>query len=308
MMNRLRSLLCVVGLCACTGTAQPPAPGALQRPRLEANALVASDATPLPLTVWGDAAHPQAIVIALHGMGDYANAFAMAGPEWAARGIVTYAPDQRGFGRSRPRGIWAGGATMRRDLTDAVTAVRDAHPGVPVFILGESMGGAVALSALCQPHPPIAGVILVAPAVWGRADMPWVYQAALWLTATVAPAMTFTGRGLDILPSDNLEMLRAYARDPLVQKETRADAIRGLVDLMDEARTAPACLIDPPPILFLYGAHDQIVPAVPTQAVAAALGRRTEVHKFPDGYHMLMRDRHGDIVRKTVADWVLHTP
>ena len=273
-------------------------------PRIEADELVTGDGTELPLTGW-KGENLRAIVVALHGMGDYGGAFAMAGPEWASRGIATYAPDQRGFGRAPMRGYRAGNDALRRDLCDLLAGVRAQYPGVPVFALGESMGGAVVLSALANASLPVDGVILVAPAVWSRADMPWAYRASLWLVAHVAPSLTLTGRGLDIWPSDNIEMLRAYSRDPLVIKQTRADAIWGLVNLMDEARAAPERLGPTPPILFLYGAHDQIVPAAATEATAKALGARADVRKFPDGYHMLMRDKHGDIVRNAVADWVL---
>ena len=79
-----------------------------------------------------------------------------------------------------------------------------------------------------------------------------------------------------IVPSDNVPMLRALGRDPLFQKKTRANALYGLVDLMDEARAAPAHLEDPPPILFLTGAQDQLIPAAPTKAVIAELGSRAD--------------------------------
>ena len=82
-------------------------------------------------------------------------------------GITTLAYDQRGFGLSPNPGIWAGAETMRADLNDALMAARARYPGVPVFALGESMGGAVVLTALALDAPPPAdGIILVAPAVW----------------------------------------------------------------------------------------------------------------------------------------------
>ena len=72
------------------------------------------------------------------------------------------------------------------------------------------------------------------------------------------PGLTLTGRGLKIKPSDNIAMLRALSRDPLVIKETRVDTIYGLVDLMDAA-LASAPLLDVP-LLVMYGAKDEIVP------------------------------------------------
>lgn len=238
-------------------------------------------------------------------MSDYSNAFDMPARWWATKGITTFAYDQRGFGESPHPGLWAGGDAMRGDLADFVDAARARYPNVPVYAMGESMGGAVVLSSLAVPRPLHAdGVILVAPAVWSRRDMPMPYRAALWVTAHTVPWKTFTGKGLKIWPSDNIEMLRKLARDPLFQHQTRADAIYGLANLMDEARRAPEHLNNPPEILIVYGARDQIIPREPTEAVIAALGKRARVNRYERGYHMLLRDLEGKAVWTDVLDWI----
>jgi alpha-beta hydrolase superfamily lysophospholipase len=275
------------------------------------DAILARDGTKLPMRHWDAEGRPRAVIVALHGMSDYSNAFDMPSKVWAKMGITTIAYDQRGFGRSEKTGIWAGADTMRSDLVDAVAAARARYPGVPVFALGESMGGAVVLTALASAQPRFNpdGVILVAPAVWSRGDMPLTYRAALYLGAHLLPGMilsnTAAGRVVTIIPSDNVALLRELARDPLFQKKTRTDTLFGLVNLMDEARTAPLALKTAPPILLLYGANDQIIPAKPTQAVIAALGPKATVKRYEHGYHMLLRDLDGKSVDKDLADWVL---
>jgi alpha-beta hydrolase superfamily lysophospholipase len=194
---------------------------------------------------------------------------------------------------------------MRQDLDDFVDAARARYPGVPVYALGESMGGAVVLSDLASPRPPhVDGAILIAPAVWSRDDMPVAYRAALWLAAHLVPWMHFSGEGLHIVACDNIAELRKLSRDPLYQHAARADQVHGLVNLMDEAREAPARLSNPPPILLLYGARDQVIPAPPTEAVIAALGPRAEVHRDGNGYHMLLRDLDGASQTQIVTDWI----
>ncbi len=137
-----------------------PAIEQVQEDGVPVDRYVTRDGTKLGLTHW-DAPMPRAVIVALHGMNDYSNAFAMPAPWWATRGISTYAYDQRGFGRSPQRGIWPGGDLMRRDLADFVDVMRRRHPNVPVFVLGESMGGAVAMSAFASDMPPRAdGLIL----------------------------------------------------------------------------------------------------------------------------------------------------
>jgi alpha-beta hydrolase superfamily lysophospholipase len=229
----------------------------------------------------------------------------MPGEWWAQHGIATLAYDQRGFGQADHPGLWAGGDELRRDLDDAIDAARVRYPGIPVYALGESMGGAVILSSLATGDAPKAdGIILVAPAVWSRSDMPLVYRTTLWLAAHTVPWLHVSGNGLKIWPSDNIAMMRALAHDPLFQHETRADAVYGLVDLMDEARHAPEHFAGAPPILLLYGKNDQVIPAPPTEAVVAALGGKAEIHRYDHGYHMLLRDLDAQIVWQDALTWI----
>ena len=289
-------------------------------PQVTADAIVARDGTRLPLRHWDAEGAPRAVIVALHGMSDYSNAFDMPGKVWAKLGITTLAYDQRGFGLSDKPGVWAGADAMRADLNDAIAAARARYPGVPVFALGESMGGAVVLTALASDNPPRTdasadapilktdGIILVAPAVWSRGDMPLTYRAALFLAAHLVPGMILSNNAaksvVKIVPSDNVPMLIALGRDPLFQKKTRTDTLYGLVNLMDEARIAPDSIKTAPPILFLYGANDQVIPAKPTQAVIAALGGKADVKHYERGYHMLLRDLEGESVDKDAADWI----
>lgn len=270
---------------------------------IAADRYVTRDGLKLGLMHW-DANTPQAVIVALHGMSDYSNAFAMPAPYWAARGITTYAYDQRSFGRSPQSGIWPGSDIMRRDLVDFVDVVRMRHPGLPVFVLGESMGGAVAMTAFASSTPPHAdGLILVAPAVWSRATMPLLYRVALWTTAHSIGSWNLSGRGLKIMPSDNIEMLRANGRDPLFQKSARADAVYGLAALMDEAyQSAP--YLRKKPLLFVYGGNDQIIPKRPTETVRSELGPNAVVKFYPTGYHMVLRDLDHEPRWTDVANWV----
>ena len=312
----LSGLAALILLVSCAPTFAPQLEGS-RVPMVTDEAIVARDGTRLSLRRWEAtgqyAGKPRAVIVGLHGMSDYSNAFAMPGAVWAKEGITTLAYDQRGFGKSEQPGVWAGADAMRSDLNDAVAAARARYPGVPVFALGESMGGAVVLTALASANPPAAdGIILVAPAVWSRADMPLTYRVALFLGAHLVPGMILSnnaaGRVVKIVASDNNEMLRALGRDPLFQKQTRTATLYGLVNLMDEARTAPEKMkeghITSPPILFLYGANDQIIPAKPTEAVIAGLAGKAEVKRYEHGYHMLLRDLEGESVDHDIAGWI----
>jgi alpha-beta hydrolase superfamily lysophospholipase len=313
-------LAAVLAACAGQGTGHLSAPGALGNavppsgpplaPRLADKVLIADDGTPLPLRVWLPKGKPRAVILALHGFNDYSHAFAGPGEALAKDGIATYAYDQRGFGEAPLRGRWPGQRQLTDDLATASRLVRAEHPDVPLYLLGESMGGAVVISAVTgatgTPPPEADGIILVAPAVWGRDTMNVFERTALWTGDALFPSMTLTGRGLKIKPSDNIGMLRALARDPLVIKATRVDTLKGLVDLMDAALGAAPRVRTP--MLLLYGDRDEIIPQEATRRWIAGLppagARDRRIAWYPEGYHMVLRDLEGPLVWRDVASWI----
>lgn len=272
--------------------------------RIDHDRFVTADGTALPLRSWFPATAPvRAVIIALHGFNDYSNFFAAPGTFLATHGIASYAYDQRGFGGAPGRGLWAGTAAYTDDLGSFVTVIRKRHPGVPLYLLGDSMGGAVTMVAMTQKNTPhVDGVILVAPAVWGRATMPWYQRWLLAVTSHTLPWLELTGKGLDIVPSDNTPMLRALGRDPLVIKDTRVDALHGLTDLMDEALQRADTLRVP--ALIQYGRHDQVIPKEPMLALLGKLPGTARTALYDNGYHMLLRDLHADQPLTDIATWI----
>ena len=286
--------------------------------RFTGTEFIAADGARLPLRKWLPQGPVRAVILALHGFNDYGNAFEMPAKVWAARGIATYAYDQRGFGGAPGRGSWAGEGALAVDAVVATRILRRAYPGRPLYLLGESMGGAIGTLAVTgamsgviagpdgMPRADVDGIILSAPAVWGRATMDLWPRVALFAAARFFPTANLSGRGLRIVASDNLPMLQALARDPLVLKGARVDTVYGLVDLMDSALAAAPRL--DAPMLLLYGAHDEIVPPRPLAEFVANLPpeprRPRRLAYYPGGYHLLLRDLAGGTVAEDVASWI----
>jgi alpha-beta hydrolase superfamily lysophospholipase len=269
-----------------------------------AGVFVSFDGTRLPMQMWpavgkdGEPVEPirpvepWAVIVALHGMNDYAEAFLLPAPCWAAHGITTYAYDQRGFGRSPGRGVWGGTDLMAQDLRTAVALARAAHPGAAIAVVGESMGGAVAIAAFASDNPPAAErLVLASPAVWGWDAQPLTYRAALWLTAHIAPGSRVEAPDWlvrHIRASDNIEELQRMGRDRNMIFRTRADTLYGLVSLMQQARVEIGRVHAP--VLFQYGAHDQIVPKAAAVYAASHLKPTDRSAYYADGHHLLTRD------------------
>lgn len=274
-------------------------------PQIVNEKLLTGSSKVLPVRSWlpADGRPARAVIVALHGFNDYSNAFVNPGYYFSARDIAVYAYDQRGFGDTEERGIWAGKDNLMADLKQMVLAVRELHPDAPLYVLGESMGGAVVINALAQPDfPPIEGAILSAPAVWGSKAMPGYYRAALWTGAHTVPWMELTGSNLNILATNNIPLLRQMGRDPLIIKETRIDAVYGIVGLMDDAyENASEVKV---PLLLLYGMNDQVIPGKPIFDITDTLRTRYKLAYYPKGFHMLLRDLTSEVVMDDVIAWV----
>ena len=316
----LAASLALLAACAPTGPDSPgpqvaamqPTPLPPRSPAALTDALfTTTDGEPLPVRRWLPEGPPRAIILALHGFNDYSKAFDAPAKEWAKHGIATYAYDQRGFGGAPRRTLWPGSAALATDAVTAATLLRARYPLTPLYLLGESMGGAVAILAVTGatgiPPAAVDGVILSAPAVWTRESMQFLPRLALWAGVRMFPGWVLTGESLHILASDNIPMLIALSKDPMVIKGARIDTIYGLVDLMD--RTIEAAPRLTAPLLLMYGAHDALIPADPLRAFVAALpavtARRDRLAYYRSGYHMLLRDLGGKQVADDVASWML---
>ena len=283
-----------------------------RNPSLNADYFIAHDGVRLPIRRWKSKSHvPQAIILAVHGFNDYSNFFSSAGTFLAKNNITTYAFDQRGFGAALKRGLWPGVKALTKDLINLTLLIRKCYPKIPLYLFGESMGGGVIMVTVKNARERsqelgLSGVILSAPAVWGRQFMPWYQSTALWIAAHTFPKIKLTGKSLKVKASDNKAMLRALGNDPLIIKETRVDAIYGLTNLMDEAIEAAPYMNEP--LLVLYGKKDEIIPKIPTFEMLSRLPENTQINQkiilYNNGYHMLTRDLQAKKVWGDILNWI----
>lgn len=294
----------MLAAAACTPRLEPAGP-AVSPPALTDNTIDMADGAQLPMRRWLPGGPPRAIVLGLHGFNDYSKSFETPGQYWATHSdIATYAFDQRGFGGAPNRGLWAGHRTLARDIVTATALLRRAHPGVPLFVAGESMGGALAMIAAADFDLQADGLILLAPALRGRPYLGAVPRFSLWLLSRLIPWYPLTGQGVRVQASDNIEMLRALGRDPLYIRETRVDSIYGLVNAMDAAIETPDRLEIP--ALVVYGARDELIPKKPTfdmiHRLSGRIGHRSAV--YDGGWHMLLRDLKAEVVMRDISAWI----
>lgn len=310
-MKRLAIILAALLLTACTPLvvqqAGKPELG-FQGPRLERDAFVSFDGARLGLTSWTATTpgEPWAVIVGVHGMNDYSNAFHLAAPWWASQGVTTIAYDQRGFGRSPQRGVWGGDDLMVEDLRTITALARAKYPHAIIAVAGESMGGAVTIEAFASDRPPAADrVVLLSPAVWGWSTQPLPNKTLLWFAARFTGPKVYTPPDWlvsKVSPTDNRDELIAMGKDPLMVWGARSDTIYGLVQMMQRAWEEVGQV--KAPAIYFYGAHDQIIPKKAAFSAAKKLKPGDRSAYYAKGYHLMTRDHQGPVVWADILAFV----
>jgi alpha-beta hydrolase superfamily lysophospholipase len=306
--HALAALAVMISLAACAPIVQRAgAPGVgFQGPRLEADDFVSYDGERLAMRRWEPQGEPWAVIIGLHGMNDYSNTFHLAAPYWAADGIATYAYDQRGFGASPGRGVWAGDGLMTEDLRTFTALIRQRYPQAIIAVAGVSMGGSIAIETFASDRPPAADrLILLGPGVWGWSNQPIPYAAALWITAHTARSMVLNPPDFlvdHVQPSDNREELIRMGRDKLMIWGARTDTLYGVVGAMEHAQQDIGRI--KAPVAYLAGERDKIIPRAPTLRAAHHLKPTDRSAYYADGYHLLLIDHEAPLVYRDVESFI----
>jgi len=293
-------------LSACAPTVAPTAiPGAAidRTPALSTDRYTAADGTALPVTFWPAEGQPKAVILGLHGFGDYRKAWDEPAQLWAKEGITTVAYDQRGFGASPTRGRWPGTDALATDAKAMVQLLRARYPCLPIYLVGESMGGAVALVAADR-GAEVDGLVLLATALRSRDTIGPMASASLWFFAHTLPWLPSGPTSIDYKPTDNPATLDKLRTDPMILRQVRLDMGYGLVDLMDDARDSAGRVGSP--YLLLHGLGDRIVPQQPVRAAIEIMPPRADskLAFYKEGYHLLLRDKAGKTVAVDVAAWI----
>jgi alpha-beta hydrolase superfamily lysophospholipase len=245
---------------------------------------------------------PRAVVLIAHGAAEHGGRYDWVGHELVRHGYAAYAIDHRGHGRSS-------GARAYVDRLDNAVAdlhqlsdlTGERHPQAPRFLLGHSMGGAIALAYAAHHQDELTGLVLSAPLAVLEAN--GASRAAGRVLSSVAPRLPiYKIDGTTV--SRDPAVVRAYDDDPLNHRGPLP--ARTIGELMSTTATMPERLPSLRlPILTMYGTGDRLVAPTGSALVHERAGSAdTTLLRYDGLYHELLNEPERDRVLGDVVEWI----
>ena len=251
---------------------------------------------------WQDAAPMRAVVVISHGSGEHSGRYQRVALALAELGYPVYALDHRGHGRSGGRRALVDRLdNAAADLDVLIDLARREHPDVPLFLLGHSLGGTIALRYALRHQDKLDGLILSGPVA--AIDLPPApVRLAVKALSAVAPWMPALGVDPAVVSRDPAEV-EAYRTDPLVH--------HGKLPLRTVAEIAAATEAFPEqvgsltlPILLVHGSEDRLAPVQGSRMVHKRVSSEDKTLEIYDGFfHEVLNEPPEDRAR-VLADIV----
>ncbi len=245
----------------------------------------------------------RAVVVLVHGLAEHSGRYHHVAARLVADGHAVHALDHRGHGRSEgTRALVDRMDNVVADLDALVEATITAHPGVPVVMLGHSMGGLVAVRYALEHQQRLTALMLSAPLAALEAASPATRLAAHVLSA-LTPRVGVV-RIDSALISRDPEVVRAYDSDPLVFRGKLA--ARTVAEIESAVRSLPTRVAAiSSPTLIMYGSADRLCPPAGSLMLDDRIGAQDRTLQVYDGlYHEIFNEPERDRVLEDVCAWL----
>ncbi len=261
------------------------------------------DGTELYHQSWQPDEPAKAALVIAHGLGEHSGRYQNVVEALVPQGYAVYALDHRGYGRSPgQRGHINEWAEYREDLRRFVQMVQEKEAGRPLFLMGHSMGGGIALNYAEYYPDGLQGVVASAPAV-GELDIPTALAVMSKLLSSVWPTLSVSS-GLDVEAiSRDTAVVEAYQNDPLVH-DKGTPRLATELDKAAQETLAQASEFQPP-LLLIHGDADRLVNVQNTRDFYTAVPHDDKkLIVYEGGYHESHNDLHKDEMLADLAAWL----
>ena len=235
---------------------------------------------------------PSHVVLLAHGYGEHVGRYEHVAAALVARGAVVYAVDHVGHGKSEgDRVLIADFERVVDDLHEVDRRARAEHPGLPVALIGHSMGGLIAARYAQRYGDSLVALVLSGPVVGA-----WEAVGAL-LALDELPDVPLDSTTLSRDPQVGSD----YDADPLVWhgpfKRPTLEAIRAGLAAIDQGPSLGSL-----PLMWAHGENDQLVPVAGSRSGIERLRGERFVEKiYPEARHEIFNEINQDEVLADVT-------
>ncbi|XP_033099195.1 monoglyceride lipase-like [Anneissia japonica] len=249
----------------------------------------------------------RAVALICHGLGEHCGRYDTLAEVLVAKGIWVYTHDHVGHGQSEG---------IRLDVTDFGIFIRDVlqhtdiikekHPGLPIFLIGHSMGGTIAILTMIERKADFAGCVLIGAAIVINPDEATPFKVFLArVSAYLFPQFGIAALDPKLLSRDP-KQVEDYASDPLVYHgKIKARIASQLVKGMDNIASFMGGIEWP--VLILHGEMDRLTSNAGSKLLHEKIKSKDKTLKiYPGYYHVLHREIPSDaaIVKEDIASWI----
>lgn len=254
--------------------------------------------------VWTPEVAPRAVLVLSHGFGEHARRYDHVARRFGAAGLVTYALDHRGHGRS------GGKRVLVRDIHEYTTdfdtlvgiATRE-HHGLKCIVVGHSMGGGIVFAYGVERPDNYDLMVLSGPAVAAQDQVSPLLALAAKVLGVIVPGLPAQELDADAVSRDP-EVVAAYRNDPLVYHgKVPAGVGRALLQVGETMpQRAPALTA---PLLVVHGSDDRLIPVAGSRRLVECVGSAdVELKVYPGLYHEVFNEPERKQVLDDVVGWI----
>ncbi|BCO38230.1 alpha/beta hydrolase [Mycobacterium heckeshornense] len=254
--------------------------------------------------VWVPDIAPRAVVVLSHGLGEHARRYDHVAERFADDGLVTYALDHRGHGRS-------GGKRVRlRDISEytgdfdrLVGIATKAHPGCKCIVVGHSMGGAIVFAYGVERPDNYDLMVLSGPAVAAHTAVSPVLARAAKILGAIVPGLPVQELDVNAISRDPA-VVSAYNSDPLVHHGKVPAGIARALLLVGETMPHRAAALTAP-LLVVHGSEDRLIDVGGSRQLVECVGSAdVELKVYPGLYHEVFNEPERNQVLDDVVSWI----
>jgi alpha-beta hydrolase superfamily lysophospholipase len=254
--------------------------------------------------VWTPDGDPRGVVVLCHGYAEHARRYDHVAQRFGEAGLITYALDLRGHGRSGGKRVYLRDiGEYTADFHTLVGVAADEQAQLPRIVVGHSMGGGVVFAYGVERPDDYAAMVLSGPAVYAHDAVSSFMITVAKLVGSILPGLPVEQLPTEAVSRDP-DVVAAYMADPMVHHGKLpagiAKALIGVGESMPQRASALKA-----PLLVVHGEQDKLIPVAGSHHLLSCVAS-TDAHLkvYPELYHEVFNEPERDLVLDDVTSWI----